>query len=75
MRLLEGWRTKETVAEPNEDKSVRLLPNSSKVSVGVEGFPQRTCTAETSGDAEYAAVIDWRRGIRDSEKPLMRTVI
>lgn len=74
LRSLEGWRTKEMVAEPNDER-VRLCANSSRVWAGVDGFPQRTSTAETIGDAEYVAVMDWRRGIRDSEKPLMRTVI
>jgi hypothetical protein len=42
---------------------------------GVVGFPQRTSTEDTNGESEYVAASDWRMGIRDSEKPFMRTVI
>lgn len=40
----------------------------------VEGLPQRTRTEETNGEREYVAAIDWRIGMRDSEKPFIRTV-
>lgn len=42
---------------------------------GVDGFPQRTSTEDTSGESEYVAAIDWRMGMRVSEKPFMSTVI
>ncbi|CAK8570126.1 unnamed protein product [Lathyrus sativus] len=42
---------------------------------GVDGFPQRTSTEDTNGESEYVAAIDWRTGIRVSEKPFMSTVI
>jgi hypothetical protein len=42
---------------------------------GVVGFPQRMSTEDTNGESEYVAASDWRMGIRDSEKPFMRTVI
>lgn len=40
----------------------------------VEGFPHRTSTEETMGEREYATAREWRRGMRGSEKPFIRTV-
>lgn len=74
LRLLVGWRMREIEAGPKEER-VRLRAKWASMWGGVEGFPQRTSTEDTSGDAEYVAAIDCRRGMRDSEKPLMRTVI
>lgn len=74
MRLLDRWRIREIDAEPKEE-SERLWANWERVRVGVEGFPQRTNTEDTSGDAEYVVAIDWRRGIRSSEYPFISTVI
>jgi len=42
---------------------------------GVVGFPQRTRTEDTKGESAYVAAFDWRMWIRDSEKPLISTVI
>lgn len=42
---------------------------------GVVGFPQRTRTEDTKGESAYVAAFDWRMEIRDSEKPLISTVI
>lgn len=67
MRLLDGWRTRETDAAPKEEESERLWAKRARVWAGVEGFPQRTSTEDTSGDAAYVAASDWRRGMRDSE--------
>lgn len=42
---------------------------------GVVGFPHRTRTEDTKGESAYVAAFDWRMWIRDSEKPLISTVI
>lgn len=42
---------------------------------GVVGFPQRMRTEDTKGESAYVAAFDWRMEIRDSEKPLISTVI
>ena len=42
---------------------------------GVVGFPHRTRTEDTKGESAYVAAFDWRMEIRDSEKPLISTVI
>ncbi|KAK2982891.1 hypothetical protein RJ640_003547 [Escallonia rubra] len=48
LRLADFWRITETGASPPE----RLRESCVKVSAGVEGFPQRTSTAATDGEAE-----------------------
>lgn len=44
------------VAWPNEEIE-RLWAKWASVCEEVEGFPQRTSTEDTSGDAEYVAAI------------------
>lgn len=66
LRLLDGWRSRETDAVPKEEIE-RLWASCFRTCCGVVGFPQRTTTEDTSGDAAYVAEIDWRRGMRDSE--------
>lgn len=66
LRELDGWWIREIEADPREEIE-RLLARWVRMWSGVEGFPQRTSTEDTSGDAEYVAEIDWRRGMRDSE--------
>lgn len=51
MRLLDGWRTRETDAAPKEEETERFWAKRARVWAGVEGFPQRTSTEDTSGDA------------------------
>lgn len=62
LRLDDDWRRREM-----EEWSERFWANWARVWAGVEGFPQRTSTEDTRGEAEYVAASDWRRGIRDSE--------
>lgn len=53
----------------------RLCESRVRVLVEVLGFPHKTNTAATDREDAYAAAIEQRSVMRDSEYPLMRTVI
>lgn len=61
----------EIVAVPND---VMFREISETTWSGVEGFPHRMSTEATTGDPEYEEAMEQRRGMRDSENPLISTV-
>lgn len=66
LRLDDGCRITEIGASPG-DEIERLCESSTKILLGVLGFPHNTTTAATDGELEYTPVSVCRTRMRDSE--------